>query len=223
MLFVRENGFIMPNLTETNTVVEYYKAIDIDKFVDITKSRNVLAHFSIVYLGNEKYQYFNIHDITMNYRYSTNIKLRVTRMINKNINNIDELIQDKELPNKRPKVKTVSNFTLTNINGNKIQENKKYILKLHKEKVRISDNKGIHNNDDKDNDEECSSKEQSDNNDNQNKSDKGDSNNESDGDDIDDTDDNRGYEDYYEYDVIDVFDNRLFYIKMMETLKSLVR
>ncbi|KAI9296129.1 hypothetical protein K502DRAFT_364381 [Neoconidiobolus thromboides FSU 785] len=134
ILFMRENDFISRNGTEDNTVVEYYDDMDILKFADIAKSKNVQGHFFVVYLGNDNYQCFNTHNTTMSYKYSSQLKSRVTWMVIEEISNIDKLIQeDKELPNRRPKVERKPNFNLIDFAGEKVDEDKIYSLKIYNE------------------------------------------------------------------------------------------
>ena len=134
MYFVskKDIGKINGNGTEDNTIVEYFDELNIEEFAATLKSKiNVVEHVFVVYLGNHMYQCFNTDDITVNYKYSVRLKYRVVDMVRKDVNSIKELIkEDEELPKKKAKTERDANFKLVDINGNEIDENKKYFLKV---------------------------------------------------------------------------------------------
>jgi hypothetical protein len=138
MYFVskKDIGNIFGNETEENTVVVYFDESSIKEFAQTVKfKKNVCKHTFIVYLGNDEYQCFNTDDITINYKYGGRLKARVVKMVRKDVNNITKLIKEEEqLPKKRPKTeRDAANFKLVDINGNEVDGNERYFLKIRQE------------------------------------------------------------------------------------------
>ena len=117
---------------EANTVVVYFDQSSIQEFAQIVKTKkNIRKHVFIVYLENDTYQCFNTEDITINYKYGGRRRGRVVDMLRRDVNGIKELIKEgEELPKKKAKTKRDENFKLVDINGNEVDENKKYFLKV---------------------------------------------------------------------------------------------
>src|ERR1700730_1137086 len=121
LFFTKEN--IMVNEAEDNTIVEYYKEVDIERFVQITKKKQCHDKFFVVYLGDDQYMCCNTNTLET-YQYDARMKYNIFQMLYDDVSFISHIrAKDKTL-------QRVNNFHMIDIAGHQVTDNKDYYLKI---------------------------------------------------------------------------------------------